>query len=181
MRVPRRQPLPRIWLMTDERLPDLLAAVAALPPRSGIIFRHYSLDPTARRALFNRVASKARAGRHLVLLAGPPALAWQWGADGAHDRSARVSRGIRTVAVHSLRERITARRARADLIFVSPVFATRSHPGARALGITGAARVAGADWKRTILLGGMSAARFRRLGPSTSYGWAAIDAFGVRT
>lgn len=177
----RRQPLPRIWLMTDERLPDLFAAIAALPPRSGIVFRHYSLALRQRRALFEQVARKARAARHMLLLAGPPALARQWGADGAHDRSLRVSLGIRAAAVHSSRERIAARRCRADLIFVSPVYATRSHQGARPLGRRGARQIAGADWTRTVLLGGMDAARFRKLGSRPPYGWAGIDAFGVRT
>ncbi len=175
----RRQPLPRIWLMTDERMPDLDSAMAALPNRAGIVFRHHSLGRAARRALFRRVARHARAGRHVLLLAGRPALARQWGADGAHDRSTRRSCGIRTCAVHSVRERNAALRAGADLIFVSPVHATRSHPGAMPLGLRRARQIAGTGWPRTILLGGMNQRRYRKSGLPPAFGWAAIDAFRI--
>jgi len=174
-----RQPLPRIWLMTDERLPDLDAAIAGLPRGSGIVLRHYALKPRNRRALFKHVRRKARARRHLLLLADRPAIARQWGADGAHDQSPQRTRGIRTSAVHSVRERIAARRAGADLIFVSPVYATRSHPGAKALGTLRARQIAGPDWDRTILLGGMTKGRFKKSGRPQAYGWAAIDALRI--
>jgi len=77
-----RQPLPRLWLMTDERQGDgLLPAVARLPAGAGIVFRHYSLAEVARRDLFDRVKAAAPG---LVLLAGPAAEARAWGADGSH-------------------------------------------------------------------------------------------------
>lgn len=172
-----RQPLPRIWLMTDERLPDLEATVAALPRGSGIVFRHRSLKAKMRRALFDRVLRVARARRHLLLLADSPSVARQWGADGAHNRSRLRSWGLRTCAVHCARERIAAQRAGANLIFVSPVHATRSHPEQKPLGIRRARQIAAKDWQRAILLGGMTAARFKRLPVPRAHGWAAIDAF----
>jgi thiamine-phosphate pyrophosphorylase len=168
-----------IWLMTDERIADLDAAIAALPRASGIIFRHYALDRKARRTLFDHVARKARAGRHLLLLADTPERARQWGADGAHDLSARRSRGLRTCAVHSVGERIAAHRARFDLIFVSPVYSTRSHPGAKGIGLLGARRIAGNEWCLTILLGGMDAKKFRKMRSRPPHGWAGIDAFRI--
>jgi len=172
-----RQPLPRIWLMTDERLLDLDAAIAKLPRGSGIVFRHYSLAPDDRFVLFKHVRRKAKARRHVVVLADRPALARHWGANGAHDRSSHRSAGLRTCSVHSIRERVAAQRAAADLIFVSPVYATRSHPGAKALGLRRARQIAGPHWNRTILLGGMTERRFRKSGLPRAYGWAAIDAF----
>ena len=74
----RRHPCywPRLWLMTDERLGDaLLPAIVALPRSAGIIFRHYSLPPAERRALFDRVRRIARQKRLMLLLAGSPRLA----------------------------------------------------------------------------------------------------------
>src|SRR3546814_13640790 len=41
---------------------------------------------------------------------------------------------LRSMAAHNRRELIAAVRARADLVFLSPVFATRSHTGAPTLG-----------------------------------------------
>ena len=64
------QPLPRLWLMTDERLGErLFEAIARLPEEAGIVFRHYGLAEDARRTLFERV----RAAHP-----GPPRRAGHW-------------------------------------------------------------------------------------------------------
>jgi thiamine-phosphate pyrophosphorylase len=173
----RRHPLPTIWLMTDSRIGDLPATIRRLPQRSGIIFRHYHLPRPERRALFKQVAKLAKARGHTLLLADRPMVARQWGADGAHDRSAHRSRGIRTVAVHNIREAVQARRVNADLIFVSPVFATQSHADARGIGVRELARIAGKQCHKTIALGGMTAKRMKRLCALNLHGWAAINAF----
>jgi thiamine-phosphate pyrophosphorylase len=175
--IPKNWPLPKIWLMTDPRIDDLDVTIARLPKQSGIIFRHYELPKGERRALFKRVKKLAKRQRHLLVLADRPIVAWQWGADGAHDRSPFRSRGIRTVAVHSAREAALATRIAADLIFVSPVFETRSHPRARGLGRVRLGLIAGKQ--RTIALGGMTAIRAKSLSALKIYGWAAIDAFRI--
>jgi thiamine-phosphate pyrophosphorylase len=172
----RRQLLPLIWLMTDERIANLGAAIAALPPRSGIIFRHYTLTSGKRRALFMTVRRIARAQNHVLILASRPAKARQWGADGAHDRSGHASLGWRTAPVHTIRDRIQAQRIGADLVFVSPVRPTRSHPAARTLGRLGFARIAGDIRTRSVVLGGMNREQFERMRALKPYGWAAIDA-----
>lgn len=173
----RRHPLPRLWLMTDERIADLDAAIAKLPRRSGIVFRHYSVPRRERKALFLHVKRLASRGHHVLLLADTPDLARSWGADGAHHRSARKSRGLRTVAVHNIAEWVVARRVKADLIFVSPIFPTASHVGSPTLGAIRLGLLAGEDRYRTIALGGMSAKRAKRLSALKLHGWAAIDAF----
>ena len=106
-------------------------------------------------------------------------VALQWGADGAHSRSGHRSCGIRTVAVHDAREAAGAKRIGADLILVSPVYATTSHPGAKAIGTLGIALIAGAERKRTVALGGMTEKRAKLLGALNLYGWAAIDALSL--
>ena len=175
----RRQPLPKIWLMTDPRIDDLGATIARLPACSGIIFRHYHLPRRERHTLFMEVRKLARARRHILLLADRPARARAWGADGAHSRARDRSCGLRSVAVHNAREAACARRLQADLIFISPVFATRSHPGAQALGPTRLGLIAGSARGRTIALGGMTAKRAAALRSHKIYGWAAIDAFRI--
>lgn len=166
--------------MTDARIVDLAGAVRALPMGSGVIFRHYHLAARERKALFRQIRRIAHARRMIILLADRPAIARAWGADGAHHRSARPNRGsgrnLRSVAVHSIRERRMAQRARADLILVSPVYPTPSHPGAPAIGVSGLLRIAGPLRARTIALGGMTAARFTKLRRSGIHGWAGISA-----
>jgi len=168
-----RQPLPRLWLMTDERLGDgLLGAVERLPEETGIVFRHYSLGEVARRDLFDRVRS-AHPG--LLLLAGPSALAADWGADGSHGRGPGA--GFRSAPVHDYAQIRAAERDGASLLFLSPAFPTRSHPGSPALGIARFAWLARRATLPVIALGGMNAARGKRLASFGAYGWAGIDAF----
>jgi thiamine-phosphate pyrophosphorylase len=168
-----RHAFPRIWLMTDERLGEgLFAALARLPAEGGIVFRHYSLAERERRALFDRVRA-AHPG--LLLLAGPAEQAKAWGADGSHGRGA--GRGLRSAPVHSYAGIAAAERNGAKLLFLSPVFATRSHPGARPLGIARFAWLARRTTLPVIALGGVDAARAKRLASFGAYGWAGIDAW----
>jgi thiamine-phosphate pyrophosphorylase len=165
----RRHPLPRLWLVTDERQGEgLWAALERLPAGAGILFRHYALLGPARRALFEEVKRIARRRRLLLVVAGGPLP----GGDGAHDRRGA---GIRTASAHNLRELRSAERAGADLVFLSPVYPTRSHPGGRPLGPRRFALIAHQARVPVIALGGMDEARFRTLGGG--YGWAGIDAW----
>ncbi|HWI84704.1 MAG TPA: thiamine phosphate synthase [Sphingomonas sp.] len=161
--------------MTDERMADgLWCALARLPRGSGVVFRHYATDD--RRALFDRVRRIARKRRLLLLLAGTPREAIAWRADGAHGRSLHVRAArplVRTASVHQAGE---VRSSCADAMFVSPVFATRSHPGGRSLGILRFGLIAQAAVGPVIALGGMNTRRFRRLARLGAYGWAAVDA-----
>jgi thiamine-phosphate pyrophosphorylase len=157
--------------MTDERIGDgLWAALRRLPRGSGVVFRHYATPAKERRALFRRVVRLARARGLVVVRAGERAGV---GEDGVHGRA--HGQGLRTAPAHDRREAMTAVRRGAAVLFVSPVFATRSHPGAEALGPRKARRIAQGLPVVAIALGGMDARRFRKL--PTFDGWAAIDAW----
>jgi thiamine-phosphate pyrophosphorylase len=163
--------------MTDERGGDPVSIAQALPRGSGIVFRHHAITAKARRQLFEQIRRIAHARRLTLLLAGPPAQAREWGAHGAHHRSLLVSSGLRSVAVHNACELATARRIGADLIFVSPVFASASHAGKAGTGVVRFGLLIGAQRGRTIALGGMNPTSFRKLAGMNVHGWAAIDAF----
>src|SRR5687767_3473081 len=69
--MPARQPLPRAWLVTDERQGErLLPAVERLPFGSGVLFRHHGFPEAERHALFLEIRTIARRRAHLLLLAG---------------------------------------------------------------------------------------------------------------
>jgi len=179
--MPRRQPPPRLWLMTDERQGHALwDALERLPRGGGIIFRHRATPAPERRALFERVRRIAKRRRLRLVLAGTAREAAAWRADGAHGRSATVHASrplIRTAPAHDRRELIAAARA-ADLILLSPVFPTRSHPGAATLGRVRFAGIARDAERPVIALGGVTPHRARTL--KGIYGWAAIDAWSDR-
>jgi len=180
MPMDRRHP-PRLWLMTDERQgAGLWDSLERLPRGSGVVFRHYALAPRERRALFARVRRVARRRRLVLLLADSPARAAAWSADGSHGRGHRGSGpGLRTAPVHGLAEIRDAERGGADLLFLAPVFATRSHPGAPTLGPLRFGLLARQARRPVIALGGMDRRAARRLKGLGLYGWAAIDAWSA--
>lgn len=194
----RRQPsLPTLWLISDARNDAALErALRGLPRGSGFIFRHYHLDPATRRPRFDALARIARARGHMVVLAGTAKEARRWGADGSYGASGPITTcasggkwtgpyhctrsppargcGLILATAHSLRQ--IARCRGADAILLSPVFPTRSHPGARALGPLRFHLLAARARVPVIALGGMNPARARRLRHAR---WAAIDGLAI--
>ena len=168
--------LPNLWLVTDRRTDGLLAAaLARLPRGAGVIFRHYHLGPGERRARFRGVQALARRRGLVLAWAGGAREARGLGADACYGSAALLARGptlARLVTAHSLAELGAAARGRADAVLLSPVFATRSHPGARGLGPVRFRLLAWRGGVPVLALGGMNAHRARALGAT---GWAAID------
>lgn len=181
--MPRSHPLPKIWLMTDARFgDDLLPAIQRLPSRSGVVFRHYHLDTQQRRELFAQVLRMCRRRGHIALLAGDERTALHWHADGFHHRSRGQTKLLHSAPVHNPSEIERIQTSQPDLLFLSPLFATTSHPGARPLGplkFQQLAKLAG--HKNVIALGGMTRQNAKMLNPRLIHGWAAIDAFRKKT
>jgi thiamine-phosphate pyrophosphorylase len=174
----RQQSWPRIWLMTDERMGDRLwEAVERLPQGAGIVFRHYSLAREVRGRMAVRLAETADQRGITLAVGGDVELARRAGANLVHN-PASSARGLSfSVSVHSAHEAEAAGSAGADLVFVSPVYATRSHPGREPLGPRRAAEIARAAAVPAIALGGMDAQKFALLEREGFYGWAGIDAW----
>ena len=143
--------------MTDPgRLPDAEAALRALPRRSALIWRAYGDD--ANPARLRRLTSLARQKHVLLLIAGHSALAARTGTMGIHlpERELRRPRSgpyviprLRrhggmslTAACHGEAAIRRAAEAGADAVLISPVFATKSHAGAKPLGLIRFARLA---------------------------------------
>lgn len=172
----RAKTLPALWLISDARNDAALeSALARLPRGSGFVFRHYHLGAAERAARFATLAAAARAHGHCVILSGSQALAQDWGADGIYGPPAALGDPcglLRLATAHDSHEIALANSARADGIFLSPVFPTRSHPGADCLGEARFRTLAAEAAAPVIALGGMTAQRASRLGWSR---WAAID------
>jgi thiamine-phosphate pyrophosphorylase len=172
----RHPPLPDICLVSDERNDGRLERVLKhLPRGSGFIFRHYHLAPGMRRARWKNLARLAVSRGHLVALSSTVGGARRWGGDAVYGPPERLAKGpaiLRLVTAHSLREIGAAHRARADAILLSPVFATRSHPAAKALGPVRFRLLAERAKVPVIALGGMSKPRAKALMWKK---WAAID------
>lgn len=160
--------LPTLWLFTDaRRLPDPRQAVARLPRGlGGVVLRHDG-EP-ARAALGRDLARICRARRLTLVVAGDVRLAASLGA-GVHLRAGRwpsVNRRagcLITSSAHGPADLLRARRAGASMAFLSPAFATASHPDARALGAVRWARLACGARLPVAALGGIHGATIHRL------------------
>jgi thiamine-phosphate pyrophosphorylase len=163
-------------LFTDDSGRDWLAAARRLPRGSLVVVR--ARDAGVRLALLRRL--RPLPGLRL-LVADDPRLAVK--ADGLHLPEARAReaahwralrpRWLITASAHSLRALIGL--SHTDAVFLSPVFATASHPGAVPLGPLRAAFIAAQARLPVYALGGITARNAPRLARSFS-GIAAIGA-----
>jgi len=175
--------LPPLWLFTDaRRLADPRETVARLPRGfAGVVLRHDN-EP-GRAALGRALARICRARRLALVVAGDVRLAAALGA-GVHLRGgrwpglARPRRGPVTSSAHSLPELRRAARAGAALAFLSPAFATASHPGVAAMGPVRWAALARRARLPVLALGGVTGDSVRRLPRRVCRGAGAIGALG---
>jgi thiamine-phosphate pyrophosphorylase len=115
----------------------------------------------------------------MVFLAGSPEMAQRWRADGVHGhivRRSTIGGLLHSAPVHDVRQIQQTNRSGADIFFLSPVFATRSHPGQRPLNPVQLRYLAGLCNGTVIYLGGMNRQRYRTRKNHRAHGWAAIDA-----
>lgn len=149
-----------------------------------MIFRHYAVP--GREAEAKRLRHLARQRGLVFLVAGDPRLAARVKADGFHAPEALISRtifargllpgGLLTVAAHGARGLVSAARAKADLVLLSPVFPTQSHARAKPLGVLRFTALATSSAVPVIALGGINAVTAQRLSAAPIAGIAAIGA-----
>ncbi len=160
--------VPPLWVCTDAvRLPDPRLLLAGLPKGLfGVVFRPGTVaDPEVAAGL----ARICRERRFALVVAGDPRVAVRLHA-GRHlsrgwqhrPRGFSPGRGLLTASAHGRRELVRARRLAVDAVFLSPVFATASHPGAAALGVTRWAAMAQGQ-TGMLVLGGITGTTVRRL------------------
>lgn len=174
--------VPGLWLVSDQRNDAVLErALGRLPrragakARAGLIFRHYHLPPAQRAARFRALARIAGQRGLWTAWAGPAREARRHGADACYGTAQMLAPGPalpRLMTAHSLAEIGAAGRGRAAAVLLSPVFPTRSHPGAATLGPLRFRLLTALSPVPVIALGGLDGHRARKLG---AYGWAAID------
>ena len=178
--------VPALVLMTDDtRRADWVEAATALPQGSCVIVRHR--DASAREALALALRRVCRGRRLKLLIADDPALAVRVRADGVHmpqvrlrllaGLRARYPRWLLTAAAHDAAAVTAAAGGGADAIFVSPVFATASHPGAQVLGAVGFAALVARACVPVLALGGIDGGSIQRLAPSGAAGAGVIGAW----
>ena len=168
-----------LWLFTDaNRMANPLPAIARLPPGlCGVVFRHD--DVPGRGELAASVAALCRRRRITLAIAGDWRLAARHRA-WVHRRAGQAGppRGSRrTASAHDGAELARALKTGA-VVFLSPVFPTSSHPGARGLGTLRWAALARRN-ARVLALGGIDGVSVKRLSAARPAGAGAIGALGA--
>lgn len=154
--------------MTDDRREaDWLEAVRALPRNAAVIVR--TRDPARREALARDIMAVAKRKGVRILIAADLGLAIRLRADGVHfpeASSARLSwvrqinpKLILTVSAHGPKGLVQAHRLKAHGAFLSPLFATASHPMAAPLGPVRWGLVSRSAGIPVLALGGVTAGR----------------------
>lgn len=171
------QPLPDLWLLSDERNDGVLdARLRGFGVPVGFVYRHYHLRDAERYERYRALQRICRASGHLVILADSALTAREWGADGLYGAPLALyprRRDLLHIATaHDMREIAQANRVCADAVMLSPAFPTRSHPGAPALGPLRWHTLARHALMPVIALGGMNERTAQRLNCER---WAGID------
>ena len=176
-----------VFLTDDERTPDPVPTVRALPRGSLVILR--SRQRSRRVALVEGVKRVAGPQGLHWLVADDPELASLTGAGGVHFPEARITeahhwRAIRprwliTCTAHSLGVCARIARAGANAALLSPAFPTESHAGRPALGSLCVRIIAGQSPVPVYALGGVDSRTARRLEGARLAGLAAVGALAV--
>jgi thiamine-phosphate pyrophosphorylase len=178
-----RSNLPSLVLMTDdERLSNPLAAARALPRGSMVVIR--TQEHAHLETFSGAVLRVARIAGLAVAIAGDPMLASRLGADGFHLPETRMGESaywrarfpslLITASAHSLHALLRAQSMPVDAVFLSPVFATPSHPERASLTPARANLIARRMHKPLYALGGIEARNATLL-----HGFAGIAAIGA--
>lgn len=174
----QRQSWPRAWLMTDERLGGHLSSAIghAAAAGAGIIVRHHASSKAERRAIAAEVIELGA----VLGISRDANLAADLGAALVHNPQGEGTSLPFSLSVHNEAQALEAAHRGPALVFVSPLFATRSHPGAAMLGEERAKALAQISGAPAYALGGVDAVLGERLISEGWAGWAGIDAW-IRT
>ena len=162
-----------MWIVTDEeRAPDPIKIINKLPKnlKIGIILRHYKSK--SRLNIAKKLSKICKLRKYIFLIANDQQLAIKVNASGIHVPSWSTLRRINrrfliSTSLHSRKDLRNVTLSKSSIVFVSPVYFTKSHPDKKPLGPIRAALLAKQSKLNSIALGGISlrsTKRFKNLG-----------------
>ncbi len=160
-----------------------------MPKNSAIIFREYDLAVDEREKMAREILVLCRGLGHKMLVGKNLELARKIKADGVHfsdkdgllwqnfQRKNLPQKFIFSLACHNFLSVVKSQKTKADLIFVSPVFKTKSHPNLEPLGLMKFGKIVAASQIPIFALGGVNEKNFLNLKKLGAVGFGAIDQF----
>ncbi len=177
---------PTLWFFTDhERNPEPYNILNQLPKNTGIVFRDYNAKRRKKMAL--KMADFCNKNKLILLIAGDTKLALEVGASGVHIPEynkfnlpylkPNKPNWIVSASVHNqhMLKKVTS--FGVNIIFLSPIFYTSSHPYGKTLGIHNLRRLTKEFSIFSIALGGINKNSISKLNGSGINGIAAISGF----
>lgn len=181
-----------VFFTDRKKVKNFEQVIKTLPKNSIIIIREYDLDEESREIFAKNIISLARPRGLKILAAKSFSLARKIKADGVHfsdrdilplqffKKKSFPKNFIFSFAAHDFR---VLNKIKADMIFLSPIFATSSHPDTKPLGLRNLAKISLKTRKAhyfsppVYALGGVNAQNLKSLRKLGIHGFAAIDLF----
>ena len=165
--------------------------IKKLPKNSAVIFREYDLESKEREILAREILAICRAKNHKFLIGKNLELARKLRADGVHfsdrdhlplqifNRQNWPRKFIFSFACHNFLSVLKSQQLKADMIFVSPVFATKSHLGVEPLGLRELSKIIRLSKIPIFALGGVSEKNINSLQKLGIAGFGGIGFFMI--
>ena len=174
---------PSLWYFTDkDKTKDIINTLSGLPTYSGIVLRNYCSKE--RKTIIKNVLRIAKRKNFMVLMGSHPRV--HGNINGLHlpkwEYKCRrnTKKQIVSVSAHSLKDKRKIINTKADIIFLSSVFHTNSHPKRKHLGIIRFGLLARSLARPVIALGGINNKNIKKLKHFPISGVAAIEALKQR-
>ena len=150
----KQNQLPVSVFFTDrKKIYDLENTIKSLPKNSAIIIREYDLEQKDREIFARKIKDLTNSRNIRIIVGKDLVLAIKIKADGLHfsdldhlplqflERKKFKKKFIFSFACHSFKSVLKAQKLKADMIFISPIFPTKSHLNTQALGIKNLAKI----------------------------------------
>jgi len=173
-----RPKIPHLWLFTDDiKTSNLQKLLAIIPKNTGVVIRNYLSKDRSKIIEEIRKISKRK---NLKLLVGEKQKRIR-DINGLHlpkwyyQRRKMNKKQILSISAHGIIDKRRIINSKADLIFLSPIFRTSSHPYSRPLGTIKFGLIARQFSKPVIALGGINKNNIKKLKNLPIEGVAGID------
>ena len=170
--------IPHLWLFTDDiKTQNFQKFLAKIPQNSGIVIRNYLSEDRLKIIESIRRNSKRK---NLTLLIGEKSNRIR-DISGLHlpkwyyQKRKINKKQILSISAHGIIDKRRIINSKADLIFLSPIFRTSSHPNSRPLGTIKFGLIARQFSKPVIALGGINKNNIKKLKNLPIEGVAGID------
>ena len=186
-----------VFFTDRKRCDNLITIIKKLPKNSAVIFREYDLEEEKREKLAREILLICKQKSHKIIIGKNLDLATEIKADGVHFsdndilsskiflqlrnnkkiNSKNGTKFIFSFACHNFLSVVKCQKMPVDLIFISPIFATKSHEDLPTFGLQRLSRVLRFSKKPVFALGGINKKNIHIVKKLGASGFGGIETF----